>query len=565
MPAGQSEAEFGLSLAETLSPPRSGGLLAALHLWQRLLLVGPRQFGEVHYFGTLPWPDGRALARLPGREFKVASKRGSISIRSEGDLVGIEMQAAEDEDPCEIYFSDFRPVDGPPHAASLADSSRGRNVCRFADHELRVARTPPALRATPTRISPTTSAPCEFRFHHVRWQSIWLMRRSAHRSARASVRADDSLAAVARDVQPKMVKIYGAGGLRGLEAYQSGMLISAEGDVLTAWSYVLDSDDVAVVLDDGRRFTATLVGADPLTEVAVLKIDSGDGATAIFRPCTRHARSTSGRACLAFSNLFGIATGDEPVSMLQGYVSAVAPLEARRGGFSTNYRGDVYIVDAATNNPGASGGALVDGQGRLVGMLGKELRSELTGTWLNYALPVAAFASTVESIRAGDFTPRPLTDADRPDHPLSLAALGIVLVPDVVSRTPPYVDRVLPGFRGRKGRAAAGRSGRDDRHERRRVAPAGGFDHRAVRTRRDGARSLCSATKRCWSSRSRPPPVPSRRCRAGGEGVAPMRKPAIRRDVSSIAAACWLHPQSSGSRNLRSRSRRRKSPRFAPP
>jgi serine protease Do len=77
-------------------------------------------------------------------------------------------------------------------------------------------------------------------------------------------------------------------------------------------------------------------------------------------------------------------------------------------------------------------------------MLGKELRSELTGTWLNYALPVAAFAATVDSIRAGDFTPQPLTDADRPDHPLSLAALGIVLVPDVVTRTPPYVDRVLP-------------------------------------------------------------------------------------------------------------------------
>jgi serine protease Do len=259
----------------------------------------------------------------------------------------------------------------------------------------------------------------------------------------SKLRADDSLAAVARDVQPKMVKIYGAGGLRGLEAYQSGMLISADGHVLTAWSYVLDSDDVAVVLDDGRRFTAELVGADPLTEVAVLKIDAGQEQLAHFELRGSPAVDVGTRV-LAFSNLFGIATGDEPVSMLQGYVSAVAPLEARRGGFSTNYRGDVYIVDAAINNPGASGGALVDGQGRLVGMLGKELRSELTGTWLNYALPVAAFASTVESIRAGDFTPRPLTDADRPDNPLSLAALGIVLVPDVVSRTPPYVDRVLP-------------------------------------------------------------------------------------------------------------------------
>ncbi|MEX2187334.1 MAG: S1C family serine protease, partial [Pirellulales bacterium] len=197
-----------------------------------------------------------------------------------------------------------------------------------------------------------------------------------------------------------------------------------------------------------RRFTAELVGADTLTEVAVLKIDPGriDLGHEQLAHFDLHESPAAdvGTRVLAFSNLFGIATGDEPVSMLQGYVSAVAPLEARRGGFSTNYRGDVYVVDAATNNPGASGGALVDGQGRLVGMLGKELRSELTGTWLNYALPVAAFASTVDSIRAGDFTPRPLTDADRPDHPLSLAALGIVLVPDVVTRTPPYVDGVLP-------------------------------------------------------------------------------------------------------------------------
>jgi S1-C subfamily serine protease len=255
--------------------------------------------------------------------------------------------------------------------------------------------------------------------------------------------ADGSLAAIARDVRPKMVKIYGAGGLRGLEAYQSGMLISADGHVLTAWSYVLDSDDVAVVLDDGRKYPATLVGADPLTEIAVLKIDPGKEKLQHFA-LNKPGKVDVGSRVLAFSNLFGIATGNEPVSMLQGYVAAVAPLEARRGGFSANYRGDVYIVDAATNNPGAAGGALVDTQGQLVGMLGKELRSELTSTWLNYALPVEAFAATAEAICAGEFTPPPLTEANRPDHPLSLASLGIVLVPDVVTRTPPYVDRVAP-------------------------------------------------------------------------------------------------------------------------
>jgi serine protease Do len=252
-----------------------------------------------------------------------------------------------------------------------------------------------------------------------------------------------SFAQVARQIQPKVVKLYGAGGMRGLEAFQSGLIISGKGHVLTVWSYVLDADEVTVVLDDGRRFSATHVSSDPLTEIAVLKFDPGDSEVPHF-DLSAAATAEPGARVLAFSNLFGIAAGDEPVSMLRGVVSAVAPLEARRGAFATNYRGDVYIVDAAANNPGAAGGALTDAQGRLLGMLGKELRSSLTGTWLNYALPVSAFASTVDDIIAGRFTPSDLKEVDRPDHPLSLAALGIVLVPDVVKRTPPYIDRVVP-------------------------------------------------------------------------------------------------------------------------
>src|SRR5262245_26110176 len=72
-------------------------------------------------------------------------------------------------------------------------------------------------------------------------------------------RASDGAASfvdVARRVQPKVVKLYGSGGLRGLEAYQSGLLISPDGYVLTVSSYVLDADEVTVVLDDGRRFSA---------------------------------------------------------------------------------------------------------------------------------------------------------------------------------------------------------------------------------------------------------------------------------------------------------------------
>ena len=75
-------------------------------------------------------------------------------------------------------------------------------------------------------------------------------------------------------VQPKIVKIYGAGGFHGLEAYQSGILISSAGHILTVFSHVLDTDYITAVLADGRKFEAKLLGADPRLEVAVLKIDA---------------------------------------------------------------------------------------------------------------------------------------------------------------------------------------------------------------------------------------------------------------------------------------------------
>jgi S1-C subfamily serine protease len=146
MPAGQSEAEFTLSLAETLSPPRSGGLLTSLHLWQRLLLVGPRQFGEVHYFGTLPWPNDQHLPDC------LVGIQGGVETRfyfdpMEGDLVGIEMQAAEDRDPCEIYFSDFRPVDGRrlPHHWVIQHGDEQFANLRISEYEFQNAAARPAI------------------------------------------------------------------------------------------------------------------------------------------------------------------------------------------------------------------------------------------------------------------------------------------------------------------------------------------------------------------------------------------------------------------------------------
>ena len=252
----------------------------------------------------------------------------------------------------------------------------------------------------------------------------------------------NSLSEVIDDTQPKLVKIYGAGGYRGLEAYQSGFLISNSGHVLTVWSYVLDTDVITVTLDDGRKFEADLVGHDPRLEIAVLKIDAIDVP---FFELTESVDLQVPDRVLAFSNLYGVATGNEPASVLKGVVSAKTNLQARRGVFKTVYNGPVYVLDAMTNNPGAPGGALTNGRGEIAGILGKELRDSQNNTWLNYAIPAAELLPSIDNIIAGRTLPPPPEDAEPPAEPLSLALLGIVLVPDVLDRTPPFVDDIEPG------------------------------------------------------------------------------------------------------------------------
>ncbi|HLA85852.1 MAG TPA: S1C family serine protease [Thermoguttaceae bacterium] len=241
--------------------------------------------------------------------------------------------------------------------------------------------------------------------------------------------------------QSKIVKIHGSGGLRGLEAYQSGMLVSGEGHVLTVFSYVLDTDSPIVVLHDGRRFEAILLAADPRREIALLKIDAMelpyfDLAAAVDPP--------EGTRVLALSNLFDIAAGNEPVSVQQGVISVKTRLDARRGTFDTPYHGPVYVLDAVTNNPGAAGGGLVTLDGRLVGMLGKELQNATNRTWINYAVPAPELREPVERMIEGRSPEKEKSQTAKPAEPLTLADLGLTMVPEVLPRTPPYVDAVHP-------------------------------------------------------------------------------------------------------------------------
>ncbi|MEX0977396.1 MAG: PDZ domain-containing protein, partial [Pirellulales bacterium] len=102
----------------------------------------------------------------------------------------------------------------------------------------------------------------------------------------------------------------------------------------------------------------------------------------------------------------------------------------------------VYVLDAMTNNPGAAGGALVNQHGELLGVLGKELRSAQNNIWLNYAIPIDELRDSVSKILAGKFRPSQDQPDIKPEEAIALADLGLVLVPDVLERTPPYVELV---------------------------------------------------------------------------------------------------------------------------
>jgi serine protease Do len=255
----------------------------------------------------------------------------------------------------------------------------------------------------------------------------------------AAILAQVDVVDVAANVQRNVVKLFGAGGFRRLEAYQTGVLISSDGDVLTAWSHLIDGDTITAVLWDGRRLAARLVGIDPRWEIAVLKVDSEE------MPHFDLAAASEVRLAdqvLAFANIYGAATGDEAVSVQRGVVSFVGPLSGRRGAASVRLHGDVVWFDAITSNPGAAGGAVTDLEGTLLALIGGEVRDERSQQWVNFGLPVAAIRESIQRIKLGDAPGAQAATDEPPVEPWTLELAGFRLVPNVVRRTPAYVESV---------------------------------------------------------------------------------------------------------------------------
>ena len=255
-------------------------------------------------------------------------------------------------------------------------------------------------------------------------------------------RAQESLAAEAERVNQRVVKLYGAGGFQGLNSYGTGILVSPDGYILTVASHMLVTQDLRVHLWDGRRFHAKVVVAEPELDAALVKIEKVEEPLPFFdlAQAAKAPLARPGEWILGFSNQFQIATRDEPMSIQHGVIAAYSKLHGRRGVFEAPYTGDVYVIDAITNNPGAGGGPVTNRKGELLGIIGKELRNTLTDTWINYAVPVQVVSKFVDLGMKGEYKP---VIKEKPSGGPG-GYHGIVLVPNVVERTPPFVEEVIP-------------------------------------------------------------------------------------------------------------------------
>jgi serine protease Do len=137
-------------------------------------------------------------------------------------------------------------------------------------------------------------------------------------------------------------------------ALGSGVIVSPEGYIVTNNHVIAKASDVDVMLADKRTFKAKVVGADPRTDVAVIKIDGKDLPTV---PWADSSTLQVGHTVLAFGNPFGLN-----FTVTSGIVSAVG-----RSGLGIETYEDFIQTDAPIN-PGNSGGALVNVRGEVVGI-----------------------------------------------------------------------------------------------------------------------------------------------------------------------------------------------------
>ena len=182
---------------------------------------------------------------------------------------------------------------------------------------------------------------------------------------------------VAERVLPSVLGLrVGRPSRRGGEGAGSGVVLTPDGFVLTSAHVVTGADRLTASLADGRELPADVVGADRLSDLAVVRVRGDDLAPVVLGDA---GGLRVGQLVVAVGNPMGLAG-----SVTAGVVSALGRALPARSGAATRLVEDVIQTDAALN-PGNSGGALVDSRARLIGV-----NTAVAGVGLGLAVPLNA-------------------------------------------------------------------------------------------------------------------------------------------------------------------------------
>jgi serine protease Do len=151
-----------------------------------------------------------------------------------------------------------------------------------------------------------------------------------------------------------------------VQSLGSGFLYSPEGYVITNNHVVENADSVHVTLMDGRSFSADIVGTDPTTDLAVLRIAGGRGTALPVAPLGSSADLLIGEWAIAIGNPFAPLLADASPSVTVGVISALHR-DVRPEPGQEQVWTDMIQTDASIN-PGNSGGPLVNAEGEVVGV-----------------------------------------------------------------------------------------------------------------------------------------------------------------------------------------------------
>jgi len=192
-------------------------------------------------------------------------------------------------------------------------------------------------------------------------------------------------------VQQQVPEFLRQQGLKGGEQTQrglgSGVIVSKDGYIITNNHVVEGADELKVLLNDERELTAKVIGTDPKTDVAVIKIDAENLPAATLADS---AKLRVGDIVFAIGNPLGVG---QTVTM--GIVSATG----RRVGILEEVAGyeDFIQTDAAINR-GNSGGALIDARGRLVGINSAIISTSSGNIGIGFSIPINLANSIMSSL-----------------------------------------------------------------------------------------------------------------------------------------------------------------------